>query len=377
MRFMPESDRDVVDDTLNLWQGFAVAARKPEGKSGVAGCRLFLDHGLNIICSGNAEYFDYLIKREAFIAQRRTRSEVAVGIKTKQEGTGKGIWSRSLNHLYGAHAMQVTRPEHVVGKHNKHLETLLRLTADEALFAGDPRQRDALYGLITELTHTIEPKFVDAYSAPNFINIDILSNADHFLQVSGTARRFFALTASAERMGDHEYFRKILAQLSDGGYEALLYHLLHEVDISDFNVRAVPKTAALAEQQVASLSAEEKWWYGVLNRGELPLLRSDKRSCPRDALHDEYVRRTQRVGHARRATETELGMFLSRVVPKLKTERPRVTVTVRHGATEEQRPRIYVFPALKECREAFAKNIGGAVAWDDPDADWEEEPLRW
>ncbi len=92
MRFMPERDEDVVNDTLNLWQGFAVSARKPAGKSGEAGCKLFLDHGSKIICSGNEDHFDYLIKREAFIVQKRTRSEVAVGLRTEGEGTGKGIW---------------------------------------------------------------------------------------------------------------------------------------------------------------------------------------------------------------------------------------------------------------------------------------------
>ena len=158
MRFMPERDEDVVNDTLNLWHGFGVPARKPEGKSGAAGCKLFLDHGLKIICSGNEEHFDYLMKREAFIAQRRTRSEIAVALRTEEEGTGKGFWCRTLNRLYGVHAMQVQKPEHVIGKHNKHLEVLLRLTADEALFVGDPRHRNALFGLITEPTITIEPK---------------------------------------------------------------------------------------------------------------------------------------------------------------------------------------------------------------------------
>ena len=66
--------------------------------------------------------------------------------------------------------------------------------------------------------------------------------------MSGTARRFFVPVVSLERANDHEYFHNIKAQLEDGGYEALLFHLLHEIDIRDFNVRAVPKTAALAEQ---------------------------------------------------------------------------------------------------------------------------------
>jgi Mesyanzhinovviridae DNA primase len=148
--------------------------------------------------------------------------------------------------------MQVHKPEHVIGKHNKHFETLLRLTADEALFAGDPRHRGALYGLITEPDITVEPKFVDACSTKSHINIDVTSNAKHFLHASATARRMFIPTVSPDRASDHEYFREIDAQLRDGGHEALLYHLLHEVDIRDFNVRAVPKTAMLAEQAAHS-----------------------------------------------------------------------------------------------------------------------------
>ncbi len=180
MRFMPQRDEDVVGDTLNLWQGFSVAARKPEGMSGAAGCKLFLEHGRRVICSGDEEHYDYLIKREALIAQKRIRSEIAVALRTEAEGTGKGFWCRNLNYLYGTHAMQVLNSEHVTGKHNAHLETLLRLTADEALFALNPHHRNALYSLITEPDLTIEPKFVGAYKAPNHLNIDITSN-----QISG------------------------------------------------------------------------------------------------------------------------------------------------------------------------------------------------
>src|SRR5262249_20142881 len=116
MKFMPDRDEDVVNGTLNLWRGFAVAARKPEGKSGAAGCKLFLDHGLKVICSGDEAHFDYLIKREAWIAQNRARSEVAVCLRTEAEGTGKGHWARAISRLYGRHGMQLLKPEHVVGK---------------------------------------------------------------------------------------------------------------------------------------------------------------------------------------------------------------------------------------------------------------------
>ena len=252
-KFAPTHDSDVVDgNVLNLWQGFRVAARKPEGMSGARGCQLLLDHGKKIICSNDEEHYDYLIKREALIAQQRIRSEIGLGLRTEEEGTGKGVWCGSINYLYGNHAMEVQNPEHVVGKHNPHLEKLLRLTADEALFAQNPLHRNSLYNLITEPRITIEPKFVNAYPANNHLNIDVISNAEHFLPVSGFARRFFVPKVSSEHANDHDYFRAILKQLNDGGYQALLYHLLHEVDVRDFNVRAVPKTASLAEQAALS-----------------------------------------------------------------------------------------------------------------------------
>lgn len=249
MRFMPHTEEKVVGDVMNTWRGFAVQARKPEGRSGAAGCQLFLDHGLNVICNGTEEHFDFLIKREAFIVQKRIRSEVAVGLKTEIEGTGKGTWERYLNHLYGASAMQIQKPQHLIGKHNQHLEMLLRLTADEALFALNHEHKNILYGLITEPDLTIEPKFVSAYKATNYLNISLTSNADHFAPATGSARRLFVPTVAPDRAGDHEYFRKINVQMSDeGGCQALLYHLLYEVDLRDFNIRAIPKTAALAEQ---------------------------------------------------------------------------------------------------------------------------------
>ena len=121
MRFMPERDEDVVNNTLNLWHGFGVPARKPEGKCRAAGCKLFLDHGLKIICSGNEEHLDYLLKREAFIAQRRTARRLrGLAPRRKAPARGSGAGPRPpVRHARDAGQ----KPDHVVGKHNPHLES--------------------------------------------------------------------------------------------------------------------------------------------------------------------------------------------------------------------------------------------------------------
>jgi len=253
-----------------MFEGFAVEPRKPDGASGASGCQLFLDHGFKIMCSGNAEHWDYLLKREAWIAQNRRRSEIAAGFRTEAEGSGKGFWCNHLGRLYGRHYMQINKPEHVLGKFNPHLETLIKLCADEAIFVGDPRHRNALFGLITEPMLTIEPKNINVYSAPNNLNIDITTNMLHFVPASSTARRFFVPTVSEDRVGDLAYFNMIEAQLKDGGYEALLYHLLYEVDLRAFDVRRVPKTAGLAEQVAYSRKGVDGLIEKICSEGRVP-----------------------------------------------------------------------------------------------------------
>jgi hypothetical protein len=272
MAFMPQHDQDHVGDVLNTWRGFAVQPLKPEGSSGASGCHLMLDHIRLILCSGDEEHFDFFMKRLASIIQTRRRTEVALALATKIEGTGKGFYVKHvMSALLGSAHMEISNPEHLTGKHNQHLEILLSLCADEALFAGDPRHRNALYSLITEPMITVEPKFVGAYSAPNHLNIDILSNADHYVPASSSARRFFVPTVSPDRAGDFEYFRKIEAQMkNDGGYEALLYHLQHEIDLRHFDVRKVPTTVGLREQARYSRKGVDLLVETVCNDGRVP-----------------------------------------------------------------------------------------------------------
>jgi hypothetical protein len=295
MAFMPKHDEKVVKDKLNLWHGYGVNAVKPAGKSGAAGASRFLEFALDVICSGNEEHYDYLIKREAFILQRRARSEIALGLSTILEGVGKGFYERAMRRLLGNHAMQVDRPEHVIGKFNPHLETLLRLTADEALFAGDMRHRNVLYGLITEQELTIEPKFCGVYTAANYNNISITTNAVHFIVVGENARRFFVPTISLVHEKDFDYFGAITDQLeNDGGYEALLYHLLHEVDLRDFEVRKVPRTAGLVDQISYSRRGVDGLVETVCNTARVP---NEHPSWP--GFSDERRRRRPRLrGHA-------------------------------------------------------------------------------
>jgi hypothetical protein len=381
MAFMPRQDGNV-GNQLNLWHGFGVKPVKPDGTSGAAGCKLFLDFMFEVICSGNEEHFDYLRKREATILQKRIRTEVALGLRTEQEGCGKGFFEKTMGHLLGNHAMQVGNPKHIVGAFNPHLESLLRLTADEALFVGSHEHRNALFGLITEAKLTIEPKGLGLYTADSYLNLSITSNAAHFLPISDTARRFLIPTVSTVHMQDTVYFNAIQDQLDNGGYGALLYHFLHEIDLAGFNVRLVPQTEGLREQRDQSLSPLDTWWCELLESGTL--IGSDP-EAPGSAVSGAYQRQIEIGGSSFSSSQIRLvnqpGLFdQARVIePRLKShtsEHKLGNFLKAMGCDNTKRvlrKRGWTFPPLLECRAEWEKRYP-SYKWRNPEiTEWRAE----
>jgi hypothetical protein len=359
MEFMPQKEGDF-GNKLNLWRGFGVTPTKPEpGSRAEAGCQKFLAFMRDIICSGNEVDFGYLLRREATMFQKRKRTEVAIGLKTGEEGCGKGFYEKVMKRLLGSHCMQVTNPRHIIGNFNPHLQTLLRLTADEALFVGNHEHRNALFGMVTESKLTIEPKGCGVFQVNNFLNISMLSNSEHFLPVSDSARRFFVPIASAARKQDTQYFGDLESDLETGGYEALLYHFLHEVDLSTFNVRQVPQSDGLLEQRDQSLDPLNAWWTELLESG---VLTGADPANPRCAVSHEYERKVEWQVISGGATNTHVRHVKQRgfldqargIEPKLRnvSDHRIGAFLTKMGCkrTRVLRQRGWEFPPLSKCR---------------------------
>ena len=364
MAFMPRRDEKVVGNKLNLWTGFGVEAVKPDGQSGAAGCKLFLDFARDVICDSDEAVFDFLIKREATIIQKRTRTEIALALHSPEEGVGKGFYERHMGYLLGKHAMQVNNPKHVIGAFNPHLETLLRLTADEALFVGNHEHRNALFGLVTEGKLTIEPKGLGVYSATNNLNVSLTSNAVHFIPVSGTARRFLVPTVSPKHMQDRPYFRAIENQLvNEGGYQALLYHLLHEVDLRDFDVGVAPRTVGLAEQAAYGRRGIEGLVEQVCHDGRVPCEHHTWEGFTVTSGEEE---RTGFYHYINMHNDREIKGKALMVVRRLGKEWGCTTGIHRRESGTEDRTRGFSWPDLSELRARFEERFG-KQAWHNPD----------
>jgi hypothetical protein len=243
---------------FNLWQGFGVAR-----KSGDPGPLVVLIYAL---CDYNRELAEYVLNWLAFCVQRPgTRPEVALVLRGKQ-GTGKGTLFRVMRKIFGRHGLHITQPKHLTGHFNAHLRYTRFLFVDEGFWAGDKEGTGVLKGLITEPTVAIEMKGHDVFTVPNMLAIGMASNSRWVVPAGADERRFCVADVSDLLAQDHAYFAELSAWIEGDGAAIFLDHLLSR-DLSGFNVRAAPKTAALDLQKIEGMSPADRWILEALDTG--------------------------------------------------------------------------------------------------------------
>jgi hypothetical protein len=246
----------------NLWSGFAVEPRPGDWS-------LMLNHIYEVICGRNDDYAYYVLSWLARMFQQPNKAgEVALVLRGKK-GSGKGIFGQWIRRAWGAHGIHITNAKHLVGNFNAHLRDCVFLFADEAFYAGDKQHEGVLKGLVTEPSLPIEGKYQNVITVVNMLHILMASNSDWVVPATHDERRYAIFDVSDDRVGQiAEYFVPIAQQMERGGLAAMIYEMLKR-DISHFEVRNFPHTAALAVQKKHSLDSLQRWWIAVLERGFL------------------------------------------------------------------------------------------------------------
>jgi hypothetical protein len=289
------------------------------------------------------------------------------------EGTGKGIYGRTMCGFFGQHAFHASSAVHLTGRFNEHLQDCSLLFADEAWWPGDRAGEGTIKRNITEDTLIIEPKFIGKMTVPNCLKVIIASNNEWTVPASISARRFVVSKVSDNYRQDRNYFAPLYAELENGGREAMLHDLLH-VDLGDWHPRLIVNTAALVDQKIRSLDPKMRWWLDLLEEGQLPFgCPTDKDCCPSKALYDNHANHARRLGSRRIDSDNAFGMFLSKVAgPNLRKVKNRDhKVILRRGIITDATGNVYQIPPLKECRERMDKMLSRASDWGgDPDGEW-------
>ncbi|MBP6130890.1 DUF5906 domain-containing protein [Thauera sp.] len=353
LEFAP--DGKVRPGYFNLWRGFAVTPA--EGR-----CARILQHIREVICAGNEEHYQWLVRWMAHAVQCPTEKPGTAIVLRGREGTGKNVFAEAFGELFGRAFFKASRMEHLVQKHNKHLAGRLVVFSNEAVWGGNKSDEGALKDLITEREQQVEPKGLDAFQIKDYSRHILATNESWAVPAGMDARRWFVLDVSDSRMRDYPYFEAIKRELQEGGKAALLHYLMN-LDLTGFNVRDAPLTEGLLDQKQRSLSSVGQWWFHVLMDGfpeftlfdDEGLTDADGGVVGRDALFQDYRDFATKTGHGKYLSTPNLfGVELRKMLPALEDFRPRV------GG---RRVWCYRVPSLRDCRSAFDNFMRQPLPW--------------
>ncbi len=366
--FLP--GEEVGRDVYNLWRGFAFEA-VPGGS-----CDLWLDHVRRVICNGEERVYEYLLNWMARAVQKPNEQGHTAIVLRGSQGAGKGTLAKTFIRLFGHHGKQITNPKHLVGNFNAHLRDCVALFADEAIAAASNEQAAILKTLVTEDSMMVEKKGIDATDERSFLHVMMASNSEWVVPAGPDDRRFVMLDVDDSHVADASYWGAINAELRNGGYEAILYFLMSR-DIREFDPRVKPTTAALQEQKHLSFDPITKWWYGVLQDGqvgEVSLI--GETLYPSSTLTYEF-NVTQNKGH--QVSTFAMRKFLARATQgsakirqatQAEADQGKIAADQRHTHSGEVRetirPNIYDLPTLVQLRAQFDATHGGPYDWPEP-----------
>jgi phage/plasmid-associated DNA primase len=341
----------------NLWNGFAVEPREGD-------CSLFLEHIRENIANSDEAVYNYIIAWCAHMIQKPDELVGTAIVMRGLMGTGKGVFANGIGSLLGQHYIVANNSAHLVGKFNGHLKGKVLLHADEAFWGGDKQAEGTLKSMVTEPLLTIEEKGVNAYTIKNNIHMIFSTNNDWAVPAGAQERRFFVIDVGDKHMQDRPYFKKIQDQLDNGGREALLHYLMN-YDLSSIDVGVFPKTNALLETKILSMSPIQKFLYAVLSKGNLKPYGTgwDDGIIAKEDLYKTYVQYAQDMKFKHMATQQEFGIQILKMFPK-GTIATDAKIKDPSSSNLSKRKNVYKFPSLEECRKHFSKYLNQEIAWD-------------
>ena len=215
--------------------------------------QIFLDH-LKAITGNDEKCYDYMIKYLAHMLQRPgEKMDVAIVIRSVQ-GIGKNIFFDNFGkYIIGdKYFLQTANIDKVIGRFNQNVNKIM-VIMDEMSGKDGFTNSDVLKNLITSTELNWERKGVDGVTIRNLARYFFFTNGDTPLKIEQTDRRFVAMEGQDTFKGNHAHFKKLDESFKDEKCCKDFYDYLMSIDLSEWNWRDRPITAAYKDMQSATI----------------------------------------------------------------------------------------------------------------------------
>ena len=309
-----------VGDCLNIWSGWPVAAAP-------GSVQPFLDL-LEQLLPGRRDEQRWLMQWMAYpVRHPGAKLNTAVMVWSATQGTGKSLLGELLLELYGEHGYSFGEAE--MHESFNGWMCARQLLVGEEIGIADRRNTAAhLKMLITAQTVSINEKMQPRITMPNKFNVFLTSNDPAPLHIEEHDRRWFVAHVAETRL-PHAEGRRIRAWYDAGGRAALLHHLQHVVDLSDFDAKArAPATLDKEEVKRHGRTALENGLADLIARVAVSLEEATPPHRPHVKTlwsYDEIVAELNRGSPiSSLPNKTAIGRYLARrVIPKQEMLQPR------------------------------------------------------
>lgn len=231
----------------NLWAGWPTAPK-------AGNCDKLLEL-LRYMCEADGcpeELYDWVIQWLAYPIQHPGAKMKSTLVIHGPQGTGKNMFFEAYMSIFGRYGRVIDQSA-IEDKFNDWASRKLFLIADEVVARSDLYHvKNRLKAFITGEWIRINPKNMAAYEERNHVNMVFLSNEAMPVVLEEDDRRH-AVIWTPEKLS-HSFYQEVLAEIRQGGIEALHHHLLH-LNLAGFTEGALPPMTD-AKRELIGLSQD-------------------------------------------------------------------------------------------------------------------------
>jgi len=189
------------------------------------------------------------------------------------QGGGKSLLGEIVGTLYGDNYYELSADD-LYSQFKEYMHFRQFVLVNEILSSGTRRDADRLKAMITRERVTINQKYQPQYTLRDCVNWYVTSNHPDAVSVDESERRYF-VHRIRERLSGHLASEVAAFKASWEGRSALLYHLIHEIDLTGFDPHAPAlETAARREMIDASIGDLDRFVreaFEAASRGKGPI----------------------------------------------------------------------------------------------------------